>query len=105
MQEKKQDEPEKIWLVISNVPHAELEKKLNEVADKGYQVFRLERFNDPATAYFDVGHPTPPKGLYDIVAFNPTLLGAKSMEGMAELARRAAAQALETAGGQPATGA
>ena len=105
MEEKKQDEPEKIWLVISNVPHAALEEKLNEVADKGYQVFRLERFNDPAQpVHTMVGAPII-KGLYDIVAFNPTLLGAKSMEGMAELARKASAQAFETAGGQPVPGA
>lgn len=88
---EEKEEAEKIWRVVDNVSTRNLENDLNWLADAGYQIFRCER--NPITGTE-----------WDIIAFNPTLLGAKHMEGMASMMNKATEQALAVAGMNPAVG-
>jgi hypothetical protein len=51
---------EKIWRVVSKIPLYDLEHKLNQVAEEGYQIYKIDKM---------VGSN------YNIIAFDPAQLG------------------------------
>ena len=105
MTEEAKDEPtqtnttKKIWRVMRNIPAPRLEGVLNEVALEGYQVFRIDRFTRPHPQIED--HELP---WYDVVVFNPILIGELHHAGMAAMLTKAAEGLHATAGGQSVSG-
>lgn len=76
----------KTWLVFENVPAETLEDKLNSLTDDGYQLFKLE--SRP------VGGPTTGLSVipreYDIVVFDPMLLGERTSKGFTDMIKQQA---------------
>lgn len=60
------EDKKKIWKFVRHVAPDDMEDKLNELAEEGYQMFRMDLGN--------LG--------YDLAAFNPQLLGAKHAQSM-----------------------
>jgi len=91
MTEEIKEEP-KIWVVLQDVKADDLEKKLNEQAAKGYQAFRIDRYH--------IGNLINGERLvvYDVVMFNPVLLGEKHHADMAAMLTKAAATAASAVG-------
>lgn len=96
MTEEKKDKPKKIWRVLRNVPAPKLEDQLNEMALEGYQAFRIDRFMRPHPRIAD--HDLP---WYDVVLFNPVLVGELNAAGMAGMLARVSADAAKVAGTVP----
>jgi len=69
----------KIWRVILDVPREQLEDTLNKLADEGYQIHSKDRV---CTEVGALGGNTTTVYTYDLVAFNPQLLGAKHAQSM-----------------------
>lgn len=86
-------EEKKIWLVLQGVPSDKLEDKLNEHALLGYQAYRIDRVESRPDSFF-----LHTEVSYDVVLFNPILLGELNAAGMATMLAKAAAGASSVTG-------
>lgn len=85
----------KIWLVLQGVLSTKLEDSLNEHAALGYQAYRIDRFERLG----EWDHGVQSKDVYyDLVLFNPVLLGELNAAGMAEMLAKVSAGAGQVAG-------
>lgn len=76
-----QEEPEqKVWRVLRKVWEDSLEDRLNDYAKLGYQAYRIDRVS------WSDGRVS-----YDVVFFNPVLLGEINAKGMAGMLAKVAA--------------
>lgn len=77
-------EKKKIWRFIENIESDALEAKLNELADAGYHIFRVERVEReyPPNSISDPYAQELPRFVYTIVAFDAAELGARSAATM-----------------------
>jgi hypothetical protein len=79
------DEQKKVWKFVPNVAKEGLEIVLNALDEEGYQIYRLDRVVEEldASGALGAGPRTVKVATYDIVAFNPTLLGMRQARNVA----------------------
>lgn len=90
----KTEGPKKAWVVKQKVHAAELEDLLNEAARSGYQAYRIDRFTT------EEPHLANAVVKYDVILFNPVIIGEYNAVGMASMLQKAQEAAAAVAGGK-----
>lgn len=81
----------RVWRFIASVTTADLENVLNDMAKHGYQVYRMDRVEIKVSDAIPLGATgwTHNVTAYDLILFNPVLMGTNHAIGMQQALMKA----------------